>query len=474
MNIIVLKLYNTLSRQKEVFQSIQPLQVGLYCCGPTVYDFAHIGNLRTYIFEDLLRRVLEYHNYRVRHVMNITDVGHLTGDNIGDADLGEDRMEQSARLQGKSAWELAEFYTQAFFKDSERLNILRPHVVCRATDHIPEQIALIQKLEQKGFTYRTSDGLYFDTSKFSEYGKLGGQSREERLAGARVEVNPEKRHPADFALWRFSPMDGAKRRQMEWDSPWGVGFPGWHIECSAMSTKYLGQPFDIHCGGVDHIAIHHTNEIAQSEAAEDKKMANFWLHGEFMTVDGRRMGKSEGNAYLIDDLISRGFDPLSFRYLCLNTHYRVKLNFTWEALEAAQNALERLREHVRSYKEAGAKPEDGKVLLDVREAFLNAINDDLNAPAALGVVWELVRSEKSSQDKLATLKDFDRVLGLKLAEVEPEEVEVPSEVQKLLAQREVLRTQRAWREADKIRDELKRLGYEIEDTPQGPKVKRRR
>ena len=430
-----------------------------------------MGNLRTYIFEDLLRRVFEYNGYQVNHVMNITDVGHLTGDNIGDADLGEDRMEKSARLQGKSAWELAEFYTQAFFKDSERLNILRPHIVCKATDHIPEQIALIQKLEQKGFTYRTSDGIYFDVSKFPNYGQLSAQRLEEKEAGARVEVNLEKRHPADFALWRFSPKD--QKRQMEWDSPWGVGFPGWHIECSAMSTKYLGQPFDIHCGGVDHIAIHHTNEIAQSEAAEGKKMANFWLHGEFMTVNGRRMGKSEGNAYRVDDLITRNFDPLSFRYLCLNTHYRVKLNFTWEALEAAQNALERLRQHIRTYKEAGAKAEEGKVLPEVREAFLEAINDDLNAPAALGIVWELMRSEKSPEDKLTTLEDLDRVLGLKFAEVEPEEVEVPSEVQELLAQREVLRKQRAWREADKIRDELKRLGYEIEDTPQGPKVKKR-
>ncbi len=403
--------------------------------------------------------------------MNITDVGHLTGDNLGDADLGEDRMEKSAKLQGKSAWDLAALYTEAFFKDSKRLNILRPHVVCRATDHIADQIALVRKLEEKGFTYLASDGIYFDTSKFSDYGVLAGQSREDKRAGARVEVNPDKRHPADFALWRFSPLEGAQRRQMEWDSPWGIGFPGWHIECSAMSTKYLSQPFDIHCGGVDHIAIHHTNEIAQSEAAEGRKMANFWLHGEFMAVRGRRMGKSEGNAYLVGDLIKRGYDPLAFRYLCLNTHYRTKLNFTWEGMEAAQNALERLREHIRSYNKTGVEAEAREAPSGAREAFAAAINDDLNAPAALGVLWELIRSEKAPEDKLAMLKDFDRVLGLKLAEVE--EIEVPSEVQQLVAQRELLRVQRAWKQADEIREAVQQMGYEIEDSAKGTRIKKR-
>ena len=416
--------------------------------------------------------MLEYKGYQVKHVMNITDVGHLTGDNLGDADLGEDRMEKSAKLQGKSAWDLASLYTEAFFKDSERLNILRPHVVCRATDHIADQIALVQKLEERGFTYRASDGIYFDTSRFSEYGVLAGQAREEKRAGARVEVNPDKRHPADFALWRFSPMKGAQRRQMEWESPWGTGFPGWHIECSAMSTKYLGQPFDIHCGGVDHIAIHHTNEIAQSEAAEGRKMTNFWLHGEFMAVGGRRMGKSEGNAYRVDDVIAKNFDPLAFRYLCLNTHYRTKLNFTWEAMEAAQTALDRLREHIRSYKDAGMEGKAGAVPSERREAFLDAINDDLNAPAALGVVWELIRSEGSPEDKLATLEDFDRVLGLKLAEIEAKPIEIPREVQQLIVQRELLRVQRAWKQADEIREAVQQMGYEIEDTAKGTRIKK--
>lgn len=464
----MLKLFNTLGRRKEEFRPITDNAVGIYTCGPTVYDYAHIGNLRTYIFEDILRRVLEYNGYKVKHVMNITDVGHLTSD----ADEGEDKVEASAQRTGKSAWELAELYTQAFFEDTKRLNILKPHIVCRATDHIPEQIALVQKLEAKGYTYKTSDGIYFDVSKFPNYGELVGQSLEEKEAGARVEVNPEKRHPADFALWKFSPKD--KKRQMEWDSPWGKGFPGWHIECSAMSTKYLGQPFDIHCGGVDHISTHHPNEIAQSEAAEGVKMANFWLHGEFMTVEGRRMGKSEGNAYRLEDLIKRGYEPLAFRYLCLNTHYRIQLNFTWQALEGAQTALERLREHVRNARENGGAPAQGRIIPEVRQRFLEAINDDLNVPQALGVVWDFVRSQQNPSDKLATLFDFDRVLGLKLSEV-PREVEsdIPAEVQGLLAQREAARRQKHFKEADALRERIARLGYEVIDTPHGPKAKKR-
>jgi cysteinyl-tRNA synthetase len=462
-----LKLFNTLGRLQEEFRPLHPPKVGLYTCGPTVYQRAHLGNLRTFIFEDALRRTLEVNGYKVRHVMNITDVGHLTSD----ADEGEDKVELSAREQRKSAWEIAQFYTEAFLQDLERLNILRPHLTPKATEHIPEQIELIKRLEAKGFTYRTSDGIYFDVSKFPGYGKLSGQRPDERVAGARVKVNPEKRHPADFALWKFTPP-GIKR-QMEWESPWGVGFPGWHIECSAMSTKYLGQPFDIHCGGVDHIPIHHENEIAQSEAAFGIEMARFWLHGEFMTVDGRRMGKSEGNAYVVDDLIARGFDPLAFRYLCLNTHYRVKLNFTWEALDGAHRALERLREHVRSYRAEG-ELERGSILQEAKEAFFEAINDDLNLPAALGVLWDLVRSEADPLDKLATLIDFDRVLGLKLAEVRPEvELDLPVQVRRLLEEREELRRQKRFQEADLLRAKIYELGYEIMDTPEGPKVRPR-
>jgi cysteinyl-tRNA synthetase len=468
----MLKLHNTLTRKKEEFKPLHDNEARLYCCGPTVYDYQHIGNLRTYIFEDILRRVLEYNGHKVKHVMNITDVGHLTGDNLGDANTGVDRMEASAQKTGKTAWELAELYAQHFFVDCERLHVLRPHIVCKATDHIPEQIALIQKLEKKDFTYKIADGIYFDVTKFPEYGKLAGQNLEEKEAGARVEVNQEKRHPADFALWKFSPKN--EKRQMEWPSPWGVGFPGWHIECSAMSTKYLGQPFDIHCGGVDHIYIHHPNEIAQSEAAENTKMANFWMHGEFLTVDGGRMGKSLGNAYLIDEIAKRGFDPLSFRYLCLNSHYRAKVNFTWVAVEGARTALERLREHVRNYKSIGGKSESGKILTEIKAAFTEAVNDDLNMPQALATVWELLRSDKNQSDKLATLYDCDKVLGLGLSAVEPQqEVEAPAEVQELLVQRENFRKQKQFKDADRMREEIFEHGYEIVDTPQGSKLRKR-
>ncbi len=456
-----------MTRRTEDFKPIRPPQVGIYTCGPTVYQFAHIGNLRTYIFEDLLRRVLEWNDLAVKHVMNITDVGHLTSN----ADEGEDKMELSARAQSKSAWELAEFYAEAFLKDVDRLNILRPHAMPKATDHIPEQIALTQRLEQKGFTYRTSDGIYFDVSKFPQYGKLSGQRLEEKSAGARVEVNPEKRHPADFALWKFTPP--GVQRQMEWDSPWGRGFPGWHIECSAMSVKYLGQPFDIHCGGVDHISVHHPNEMAQSEAAAGKPLANYWLHGEFMLVDGRRMGKSEGNAFLIDDLIQKGFDPLAFRYLCLNTHYRIPLNFTWDGLQGAQRALERLREHVRNYQSEDLQVKEGKLLAEPRQAFTEAVSDDLNLPEALGIAWTMLRSGAPSAQKLATLLEFDKVLGLRLAEVAPETLEIPLEVQALVAQREAARAQRDFKEADRLRSQIHALGFEVEDTAKGPSSRER-
>lgn len=463
----MVKLFNALTRRTEVLKPIRPPQVGIYTCGPTVYQFAHIGNLRTYIFEDLLRRVLDFNGFAVTHVMNITDVGHLTSN----ADEGEDKMELSARAQRKSAWELAEFYTQAFLNDVERLNILHPHVMPKATEHIPEQIALTQKLEQKGFTYRTNDGIYFDISKFPNYGRLSGQRLVEKAAGARVEVNPEKRHPADFALWKFTPA--GVQRQMEWESPWGRGFPGWHLECSAMSAKYLGQPFDIHCGGVDHISVHHPNEMAQSEAAEGKPLANYWLHGEFMLVDGRRMGKSEGNAYLITDLIQKGFDPLSFRYLCLNTHYRIPLNFTWDGLAGAQRALSRLHEQIRNYRSEGLRAEEGQLLAEPRRAFIEAVNDDLNLPEALGVSWTMLRSGASPAQKLATLLEFDRVLGLRLGEVGPEALEIPPEVQALVAQREAARTRRNFKEADRLRARIQALGFEVEDTGKGPKLKRK-
>jgi len=332
----MLRFYDTFTRSSREFSPLNPQYVGIYCCGPTVYDFAHIGNLRTYLFEDILRRTLEFNGYQVRHVMNITDVGHLTSD----ADTGEDRMEKGSRRTGKSAWEIAELYTQEFKLDLARLNIQEPHIWCRATEHIPEQIELIKCIERKGFTYRTSDGIYFDTSKLSDYGHLARLNIEGLQAGRRVEVG-EKRNSTDFALWKFSPT--TEKRQMEWDSPWGIGFPGWHIECSAMAVKYLGAYFDIHCGGEDHIMVHHPNEIAQTQACYGTRLANFWMHGSFLKIDSSRMGKSVGNFMTLKDIMNQGYDALVWRLYCLNAHYRAKLNFSIEGLNQAATALERLR-----------------------------------------------------------------------------------------------------------------------------------
>lgn len=353
----------------------------MYTCGPTVYGYAHIGNFRAYIFEDVLRRVLEYNEFKVKHVMNITDVGHLTSD----ADTGEDKMEMGAKRDKKTVWEIAELYTRQFLLDAERLNIERPTVICKATDHIEDMIKLVRKLEQKGYTYVIDDGVYFDTSKFPQYGKLTGMTfeklNENLKAGARIEFNPQKRNITDFALWRFSPGDS--KRQMEWPSPWGIGFPGWHIECSAMSMKYLGETFDIHTGGEDHIPIHHTSEIAQSEAATGKKFVNYWLHNSFLVfVGSAKMAKSKGNIITVDTLMERGFDPLSYRYLCLTAHYRSELVFSWESLTAAQNSLDTLRENFRLIREnlAGEYTSNAK---QCRESFLEGVNDDLNIPKAL-------------------------------------------------------------------------------------------
>lgn len=464
-----LRLHNTLTRRKEEFHPIHPGEVGIYTCGPTVYDYAHIGNMRTYIFADILRRSLEYLGYRVRHVMNITDVGHLTGDNLGDADLGEDRMELSARREGRSAWDIAEFFAQAFWRDCARLNLLQPHLTPKATDHIPEQIDLIHRLEEKGFTYRAGDGIYFDTSKYPEYGNLSGQRPDERRAGARVAVRSEKRNPADFALWKFSPPEG--KRQMEWESPWGVGFPGWHAECSAMSTKYLGQPFDIHTGGVDHIPIHHTNEIAQNESAYGKKMANFWMHGEFLQVNFGRMGKSVGNFVTLQDMVDKGHDPLAYRCFCLGAHYRSPLNFTWEALDGAQSALENLRHEVAALKgnEMGGDALRG----EFRDRFVDAVEDDLNMPQAMAVLWEVVRLDGASpSERLGEILDFDRVLGLRLEAVEPDRLALTPEIESLVNEREGARKKRDWARADEIRRELVERGIWVEDTPQGPVVGR--
>lgn len=457
-----LYLYNTLTRKKDIFKPINPPHVGMYTCGPTVYNYAHIGNLRTYIFEDILKRVLLYNGYIVKHVMNITDVGHLTSD----ADEGEDKIELEAKKERKNAWEIAEFYTKAFKEDIKKLNILEPDIWCKATDHIEDFIGFIKILEEKGYTYKISDGIYFDTSKFPDYGKLAGQDLESLLPGARVEFNPEKKNPNDFALWKFSPKN--IKRQMEWDSPWGIGFPGWHIECSVMSTKYLGQPFDIHCGGIDHIPIHHTNEIAQSEAAYEKPMANYWLHGEFLVLGEKRMGKSEGNFITLNVLEEKGYNPLAYRYFCFSAHYRSPLKFTWLAIDSAQRALNRLYENIKRYPKYNVD-----FHREYEEEFHKAINDDLDMPKAISIVWELIRDDNVSPEvKRATLIQFDKVLGLSLDNPPEVKIEVPDEIWELLEEREKARKEKNWEKADKIREEIKNKGYIIEDTPQGPRIKK--
>jgi len=426
-----------------------------------VYDYAHIGNLRTYIFEDILKRVLSLNGYQVKHVMNITDVGHLTSD----ADEGEDRMEKGSRRTGMTAWEIADLYTQEFRKDLQRLNIIEPTVWCRATDHIAEQVAMIQCIEEKGFTYKTSDGVYFDTSKLQDYGTLGRLDIEGLQAGARIEMG-EKHHPTDFALWKFSPP--GQKRQMEWDSPWGTGFPGWHIECSAMSAKYLGPLFDIHCGGEDHITVHHTNEIAQTEACYGTRLANFWMHGYFLQIDEARMGKSVGNFLRVQTLIERGYDPLAWRMFCLNAHYRAKLNFTWDGLDGAATSLERLRNTVFDW---GAP---GEVDGEFQQKFLETVNDDLNMPRAIALTWELVKSGLPEATKKATILLFDQVLGLRLAEWRPTEETIPEAIITLVQQRQQARQEKRWKDADILRDQVTGAGYEIEDTPQGPRLRRKK
>lgn len=450
----MLHVWNTLHKKLEEFHPISDKTVGLYTCGPTVYNPATIANFRTYIFEDVLKRALMLFGYKVHHVLNITDVGHL----VGDGDMGEDKVEREAVKTGKSAWDIAKMYEAMFEKDAERLNIILPEGEDRphATDYISEQIALVQKLEENGFTYKTSDGIYFDTSKFKNYGKFSGQKMEEKEAGARVEVNTEKHHPADFALWKFS--QPGEKRQMEWESPWGTGFPGWHIECSAMSEKLLGQPFDIHCGGVDHIPVHHENEIAQSEAAFGKPLAKYWMHGEFLLVNGGRMGKSEGNAYTIDDVIAKGFDPLAYRYYCLGTHYRSKMNFTWDGLEGAQNALNNLRSAVRKLSA------DGQVLPEI-ESFKSAISGDLNIASGLDVMWGLVKSGR--EDIGPTILEIDKVLGLGLDQYVGKKIEIPLEIKLLADQRLEVRKNKDWAASDELRDQIAEKGWIIEDKKDG-------
>jgi cysteinyl-tRNA synthetase len=463
----MLKLYNSLSRQVEDFHPQNPPKVTMYTCGPTVYDFASIGNFRTYTAADVLLRTLKLEGNQVDYVMNITDVGHLTGDNLGDADTGEDRMEKSAEREGKTAWEVAEFYTDVFLSDFQKLHLLKPRHVAKATDHITEQIELVRTLEEKGYTYETSDGVYFDTSKFPHYGQLS--SLDQIKEGARVEINPEKRNPRDFALWKFSPV--GEKRQMEWESPWGVGFPGWHVECSAMSMKYLGETIDIHTGGMDLKETHHPNEIAQSEAATGKTFVKYWFHVTFLLVNGEKMSKSKGNVYRIYDLEKEGFEPLALRYLYLQTHYRQEMNFTFSALEAAQNALNHLRREMLSWEEGEGKAEE------FENNFKAALNDDLNTPQALSVLWDMVKSDIPKAAKLRNLYMMDEVLGLRLREYRDEKakevpITVPDEVRELAEERHQLRKNKHFGQADQLRNKILKLGFEVIDTDRGFEIKK--
>ena len=456
-----LKVYNTLSGKKEVFQPINDL-VRIYSCGPTVYKYAHIGNLRTYIFMDLLVRVLRYDGYKVKNVMNITDVGHL----LSDADEGEDKMERSARERNTDPYEIAREVTERFFRDTDSLNIVRPTVTPRATDNIREMIDIVSALCEKGYAYEIDDGIYYDVSKFPDYGKLSGNILEEQQAGARVEVNDQKRHPADFALWKKAQPNHI----MQWDSPWGRGFPGWHIECTAMSLKYLGKTFDIHTGGVDHIPVHHENEIAQSEALVGHKTVDYWMHVEFMQVDGGKMSKSLKNTYTVSELEQKGYSAMAFRYFCLNTHYRKKLNFTFEGMDAAKTAYNRLLAAVHSHK--GGKSFDEEAVKKYDELFTEAINDDINIPLGLGVLWNMLK-EKPSQAIYDLAMKFDKVLGLALdTESAPEKVEAPEEVIKLAELRLKARKDKDWAQSDVLREQISKLGYQIIDKKDGYDIKK--
>jgi len=445
-----IKLYNTATKKKEVFKPLQDGKVGMYHCGPTVYNYVHIGNLRSYIFADILRRVFEYNGYKVNQVINITDIGHLSSD----ADTGEDKMTLALKRENKpitldSMRELANFYEKAFESDLEKLNIKKPNHLPFASDHIKESIDLISKLEEKGFTYEISDGVYFDTKRYPEYGRLGGVVNEdERMA--RLEENKEKKSKNDFALWKFNEKQG-------FPSPWGKGFPGWHIECSGMSKKYLGETIDIHTGGPEHIQIHHNNEIAQSENANDKPFVNYWVHGEWINMKGEKMAKSLGNVIYLSNLEEKNIEPLAYRYLILQANYASPMNFSWQALEGSQKALNRLRNTLASLGDAV-----GEVSEDYRNQFLELINDNLNIPEALALVWEIFKDKKlSNKDKRATILDFDKVFGLKVEEFK--ETEINPNIQKLLDERELARKKEDWETADKLREEIEGLGYKIQD-----------
>lgn len=465
----MLKIYNSLTKKIEEFKPMHPPEVGMYTCGPTVYDFAHIGNFRTNITADLLLRSLIFFGYKPTYIMNITDVGALTGDNAGDADTGEDKMEKASKRESKTAWDIAKYYKDQFIKDFEALNLLKPLRFPKATDHIKEQIELIKTLQEKGYTYKTSDGIYFDTSKFKEYGKLSTIDTKGMQAGIRVDMR-DKKNSTDFALWKFSPK--GEKRQMEWDSPWGTGFPGWHIECSAMSMKYLGETFDIHVGGEDLRSTHHPNEIAQSEAATEKPFVHYWVHAAFMNIDGKRMSKSLGNNYTVSDLSKKGYSPMVLRYHFLTVHYRQTMNLTFKALDASKEAYRKLSEHVSRYKKEKERNELSYEKLEkiekARDNFKYAIGNDLNLPKALSVAWEVVKSSIPSTDKYDLLSSFNEVFGLIFEK--QQHIMIPEEIKQLVQKRQVLKKESDFKEADKVREQIEQKGYSVIDMRDGYEV----
>ena len=465
---MAIELYNTLTKQKEIFKPIDGNLVRMYSCGPTVYSFAHIGNFRTYVFVDNLRRVLEYNGYKLKHVMNITDVGHLESD----SDEGEDKMEKAAKKEKKTPYEIAEFYTKVFFEDMDKLNIERPEIIAKATEHINDMLEFAKEIVKNGYGYETSTAIYFEVSKLDKYPVLSNRNIEEQIAGARVDVDPEKRNPYDFAIWIKAP----ENHIMKWESPWGLSYPGWHLECSAMSKKYLGEVFDIHTGGVDHIPTHHENEIAQSKGACGKIPAKTWMHVEFLQVDGGKMSKSLGNVYTITQLEEKGIEALAYKLFCYTAHYRTKLNFTFEGVTASQKALNRLRESYLKHTNGNENVEHEKIK-EYKEKFLKAINDDLNFPLAMGIVWEIARSEVKSKELASLLLDFDNVLGLDLKNSEKylekqKEIDIPIEISELIEKRKKAREEKNWSLSDEIREELKLKGYIVKDTKEGMTVEK--
>ena len=463
-----IKLYNTLTKTKDDFVPLDKNAVRIYSCGPTVYSYAHIGNFRTYIFMDNLRRMLEYNGYKLKHVMNITDVGHLESD----ADEGEDKMEKAAKKENKSPYEIAAFYTKAFFEDMEKLNIERPEIIAKATEHIDDMLEFAKKIVENGYGYETSTAIYFDVSKLDKYPVLSNRNVDDQIAGARVDVDPEKRNPYDFAIWIKAPANHI----MKWESPWGLSYPGWHLECSAMSRKYLGEVFDIHTGGVDHIPTHHENEIAQSKGAFGKIPAKVWMHVEFLQVDGGKMSKSLGNVYTISQLQEKGIEPLAYKLFCYTAHYRTKLNFTFEGASSSQKALNRLRESYIKHKNGNEEISDEEINA-YKAKFLDAINDDLNMPLAMSIVWEIARNEKKSTKLSNLLDEFDKVLGLDLSNSEKyikeqENIEVPEEVLELVEERKKAREEKNWSLSDELRDKIKDKGYIVKDTKEGMTIEK--